>query len=233
MSTTFRREINWAAIGKTTPITPSIKAHLVNVYTTLAATILCAAIGSLFNLMTGFGGLLSCFIGIGLIIWLFSVPEQELNKRFLILMGFAFAQGISVGPLLNYSIELNPSIVTTAFFGTVGIFACFSASAYYAERRSYLFLGGILGSALSALTIIGFLNIFFRSPFMYNISLYVGLLVFCGFVCFDTQLIIEKAAMGHKDVIVDSLELFLDFVSIFIRLVIILSKKEEKKSNKR
>jgi FtsH-binding integral membrane protein len=56
---------------------------------------------------------------------------------------------------------------------------------------------------------LGFMNIFFRSVAVMNILLYVGLLVFCGFVMFDTQLIIEKAALGNKDFIWDSLELFL------------------------
>jgi len=226
---TFRRDINWAAVSKTTPITPDIKAHLTNVYATLAATIFSAAIGSVFYLATHIGGSFSFLAGFALIIWLFLTPQQEIVKRLGILMGFAFVEGLSIGPLLDATLDIDPTIVTTAFFGTVCIFGCFSASAYFAERRSYLFLGGIIGSSLSAMVVLGILNIFFRSPMVFNLLLYVGLLVFCGYVVFDTQLIIEKAAQGQKDIVGDSLELFLDFISIFIRLLIILSKDNDGK----
>jgi len=226
---TFRREINWAAISKTTPLTPEIKKHLTNVYTTLAVTILFASIGSIFYLATGICGSLSFLAGILLIVWLSFTPKEDQVKRFSLLMGFAFVEGISIGPLLLATLDIDPSIISTAFFGTVCVFGCFSASAYFAERRSYLFLGGMLTSSLSTMVLLGFLNIFFRSTFILNVMLYVGLLVFCGFVCFDTQLIIEKAAQGNGDVIMDSLELFLDFVAIFVRLLIILSKDKDKK----
>jgi FtsH-binding integral membrane protein len=74
----------------------------------------------------------------------------------------------------------------------VAIFACFSLSALYAQRRSMLYIGGFLSSALTLLTFFGLMNLFFRSEFMFNIQLYGGLLLFMGYVCFDTQLIIEK-----------------------------------------
>uniref|UniRef100_A0A8D0FLN4 Uncharacterized protein n=1 Tax=Strix occidentalis caurina TaxID=311401 RepID=A0A8D0FLN4_STROC len=40
---------------------------------------------------------------------------------------------------------LSPSIIPTAFLGTATIFACFSLSALYARRRSFLYLGGERG----------------------------------------------------------------------------------------
>lgn len=230
---TFRREINWNAVSKTTPITPEIQSHLLNVYTTLGGAILTAAVGSLVHLFVNIGGALSSIVGILLMLWLIVTPQEEVAKRMSLLLGFSFTQGLSIGPLLAHTLDLDPSIVSTAFFGTVCIFACFSASAYFAERRSYLFLGGILSSALSIMCVISFLNIFFRSPIMYNVMLYAGLLVFCGFVCFDTQLIIEKASQGKKDIVMDSLELFLDFIAIFVRLLVILSKDKKSKNNRR
>jgi len=228
-----RRDINWAALGKTSSITPQIQKHLVNVYTTLAASILSAAIGSVVYLKTMMGGTMTFLIGIALIIWLSITPPQEIQKRTAILLGFSFFQGLSIGPLLLYSLNVDPTIVTSAFLGTVCIFVCFSASAYYAQRRSYLFLGGLLGSCLSTMMFLSFLNIFMRSTFIFNGLLYVGLVVFCGYVMFDTQLIIEKAALGNQDYVWDSLELFLDFVSIFVRLLIILSKDKGNKKNRR
>lgn len=92
--------------------------------------------------------------------------------------------------------------------------------------------------------------------------MYLGLAIMCGFVLFDTQLIIEKAEMGDKDYIwcvtsqyflalgfadvtvvlfssVPSdnihpfhclrhcVDLFLDFVTIFRKLMVILAMNEK------
>lgn len=56
-------------------------------------------------------------------------------------------------------------------------------------------------------------------------ELYFGLVVFCGFILFDTQLIVEKFNCGDSDYVWHSIDLFLDFVNIFRRLLIILANK--------
>jgi len=228
------RRVDWSAALKTNDITPTIKAHLINVYTTLALGVLIAALGSITYLKTHFGGTISFFAGFLLIMWLSMTPKQDVTKRLAIFCGFCFMEGLGIGPLIDAVIDIDPSIVTSAFLATTCIFLCFSASAFYAERRSYLYLGGFLGSALSMMVMASFMNIFFRSAFLFNFQLYFGLLVFCGFIIFDTQLIIEKAALGSKDYISDSLELFLDFINVFIRILIILAKMSggKKKSNR-
>jgi len=229
MASTFRRDIQWNAIGKTSPISSRVQTHLTQVYTTLAISLFFAALGAVFFLRFQIAGLLPFLGSIGAIFWLSIVPKSELGKRTAILCTIAFLCGMNIGPLLQQVIQINPAIITSAFLGTVCIFACFSASAYFATRRSYLFLGGLLGSALSTMLLLNLLNIFMRSMFVFNMMLYLGLLVFCAYVMFDTQLIIEKASSGEYDVVWDSLELFLDFVNIFVRLVIILSKDNKKK----
>lgn len=42
---------------------------------------------------------------------------------------------------------------------------------------------------------------------------------------FDTQMIIEKRRRGDKDFIAHSLELFIDFIQIFRKVIIILMQK--------
>ena len=56
-------------------------------------------------------------------------------------------------------------------------------------------------------------------------ELYFGLILFCGFILFDTQLIVEKFESGDTDYLWHSIDLFLDFVNIFRRLLIILASK--------
>lgn len=46
-----------------------------------------------------------------------------------------------------------------------------------------------------------------------------------GFVLFDTQMIMEKRRAGSTDCIRHSMDLFFDLVSVFRRLLIILTQK--------
>ncbi|XP_031467596.1 bax inhibitor 1, partial [Phasianus colchicus] len=95
----------------------------------------------------------------------------------------------------------SPSLIPTAFLGTAAIFGCFSLSALYARRRSFLYLGGFLLSGLTLLLLSSLLNALLGSVWLLTANLYVGLMLMCGFVLFDTQLIIEKAESGDKDYI--------------------------------
>jgi len=233
MNTTFSRPLDFNALGKLQNFSAHTRQHLTRVYSTLAITVLSAAIGSFTYLVTGqFAGILGAIAMFGLLIWANITPKEQVGKRFLLLLGFGFFQGAAVGPLINQVLRVDPAIVTTAFLGTVCVFACFSAASLFATRRSLLYIGGLVSSGLSFLFLASFVNLFIRSTAVFNIQLYVGLLVFCGFVIFDTQLIAEKAESGDKDFVGHALQLFIDFAGIFIRLLIILSKnKGEKKKN--
>jgi hypothetical protein len=57
----------------------------------------------------------------------------------------------------------DPSLVVIAFLGTTLSFACFSGAAILSRRRSYLYLGGMLSSALSFLFLMSIANMFFHS----------------------------------------------------------------------
>lgn len=54
-----------------------------------------------------------------------------------------------------------------------------------------------------------------------------------AFVLFDTQMIMEKRRAGSTDCVKHSLDLFIDLVSIFRRLLVILMQKEEREQRKR
>lgn len=88
-------------------------------------------------------------------------------------------------------------------------------------------------SMLSIMSIFSLANLFMGSYLLYQANLYLGVALFCGFVLYDTQLIIEKRKRGERDYIRHSLDLFLDFISIFRRLLIILTQKESSRREKR
>lgn len=111
------------------------------------------------------------------------------------------------------------------FSGTTVVFVSFSISSLLAERGRWLYLGGTLISLLNIMVLFSFVNLLLRWSLFYQAHLYIGLFLMCGFVIYDTQLIIEKYHMGSKDFILHSLDLFVDFIGIFRYLLIILTQK--------
>lgn len=214
-----------------------VQKHLKKVYGTLSISMLAAAAGAYVHLFTNLlsFGLLTVIASIGMLIWLAATHHSKENekKRLGIFVGFTFLSGISLGPMLEYAIHVDPSIIATALMGTSLIFISFSLAALYNRNRTFLYMGGFLLSALSWMCLLGFMNIFFQSRMIFDLNLYGGLLVFCAFVLYDTQLIIEKARTGDDDYIWHSIDLFLDFINIFKRLLIILSNKESSSRKKR
>jgi Bax inhibitor 1 len=65
-----------------------------------------------------------------------------------------------------------------------------------------------------------------------------GLLTACLYIIYDTQMIIERAERGDKDVITHAMTLFIDLFELFIRILQILlelqkSQEEENERKKR
>ena len=104
-----------------------------------------------------------------------------------------------------------------------------SLAALVSEKRSFLYLGGILGTGLLVLLLLNVLMLFgFKSELLFNLNLGIGLLIFIGYVVYDTQLVIARAENGNKDFWGSAVELFIDFVAIFVRILIILMKNAKK-----
>ncbi len=133
--------------------------------------------------------------------------------------------GVGLAPLLNVALHVNFTIIPTAFMSTALIFACFTLAALFAPDGHYLYLGASLMSGLSMLFWLSLLNLFFRSTALFQLHLWAGLLIFCGFVVYDTQAIIERRRRGDRDAIRHSLDLFIDFLHIFRKLVVLLIQK--------
>ncbi|CAH1374688.1 unnamed protein product [Tenebrio molitor] len=209
---------------------PPVRQHLKNVYACLAMSTMAAAVGASIHLFTNIiqAGFLS---GIGALIFfglLMATPDDNgkgLKMRIGYLLGFTTLTGVGMGPLLEHVIAVDPSIIVTALIGTAVVFISFSICSLLAERGKWLYLGGTLMSLLTTLMVLSLANLFFGSTMLFQIQLYLGLFAMCGFVLYDTQLIIEKRRMGSKDFVTHSLDLFVDFIGIFRRILIILTQK--------
>jgi len=123
------------------------------VYLTLCSALVFSALGAYLHIALNIGGTLTTIGCLAAIAFLISLPasQHQERNRFALLMSAALLQGASVGPLVDLVLHLDPRILVTAFVGTAIAFGCFSAAAIIAKRREYLYLGGLLSSALSIL----------------------------------------------------------------------------------
>jgi len=217
-------------------IEPPIQAHLKNVYSCMSLSLLAAAFGGYVHMFTEMmqGGILSALASIGFAIALYATPDNGKNRstRLWYLLGLAFCAGLGLGPLMEVSMLVSPSIIPTAFLSTCFIFGCFSLCAMVSDQRRWLYLGGTLMSLLSLLLLMSLVNLFIGSRILYQVHLYLAFFVVCGFIIYDTALIIEKKRRGDDDYIMHSVLLFLDFIEIFRYLVIILTQKEQSKQKR-
>ena len=63
----------------------------------------------------------------------------------------------------------------------------------------------------------------------------LGLLMACMYIIYDTQIIVERAERGDKDVPTHTLMLFVDLFQLFMKILQILMElqKNEKKDERR
>ncbi|XP_008465888.2 bax inhibitor 1-like [Cucumis melo] len=215
-------------------ISPVVQSHLYQVYLTLGCALVASAAGAYLHILWNIGGILTTLAGIGCIAWLMATPPYEERKRVSMLMAAALLEGASTGPLIGLAIDIDPSVLVSAFVGTAVAFGCFSAAAMFARRREYLYLGGLLSSGISMLLWLHFASsIFGGSTALFKFELYFGLLLFVGYMVVDTQEIIERAHLGDMDYVKHALTLFTDFFGVFVRLLIIMLRNSVEKTRRR
>ena len=207
---------------------PSVQNHLRNVYSHLSLMFLVSTISSVLYLEDALPRFL-------VEISIFSTFVSFLgfyfsSQKFLFSLVFAFFKGISLGPLLDFA-SLNPSTIPLALASTLLILISFTASVVLTPSTSFIKVGGLLGSLFSVTCLLSLLNLFFQSQALFSVELYAGLISFSLFLIHDTQGMIEKAEMGSRDYLLHSMELYVDVIAIFTRLLVILMKKDQEKDS--
>jgi len=225
------RPFDFKSLSDFSHLEKRVQVHLKKVYASLAMSMIAATAGAYVRLFHSFFRSDFMFlITLGLMMGLYMTPHTPANvgKRMAMLLGFSFTTGLNLGRLIGMVAAINPQIVPTALLGTGVVFVCFTLAALFTHKRTYLYLGGTLATGMTVMLSLSLANIFMGSRLLYSAELYLGLAVMCGCVLYDTQLIVEKSRRGDDDFIWHCLDLFMDIVAIFRRLMIILAQKEDK-----
>jgi FtsH-binding integral membrane protein len=229
---------NVAALFKAADLSPHQQSHLTRVYAALGVCCMLAASGVYTHMNNWFllqGGIISTILSVILLaaLKLSNRSKENEAKRSAYLAGFAFCTGLNLGPLVEHTVAYHPGLVGIALSTTAVVFGSFSIASLFAQRRHMLYVTAVLSSALSVYFWMHMALLFFRTPATYTAELYLGLGIFCLYVVYDTQLILARVDMGIEDVPNDCVELFLDAVNIFIRILAILRNSSDKKKDKK
>lgn len=211
-----------------TELSKPVKQHVATVYSYLTGLVVCGVVGCFLNVAYAVGGWGTGLLSLGCMLYVL-LANPKAFMRAPALMAFGLLNGMSLGPLVGSVISFDPSLVLTALLATSCIFVCFSLAAYFADQRLHLYLAGFIGTGTMILLLFSLLSVFGLGGRMaFNVQLYLGLLVFLGYIVYDTQVMVARASRGIKDPLVDSLNLFVDFVAVFVRILIILAKNKKK-----
>lgn len=139
----------------------------------------------------------------------------------LALFGFTTLTGVIISPLLYIISQTNPASILQAGVLTVGIFGGLTAYVFV-SKRDFTFMRGMLVTGLIVVILAGLLNIFVAGSSALGFAVAAAtLLLFAGFVLYDTSNIIRRYPVNEY--VAGALSLYLDAFNIFLALLRILN----------
>ena len=132
---------------------------------------------------------------------------------------FTFAEGVLLSPVLFFYSRAMPGVLTQAAVLTLGAFGSLTLFAF-ASRRDFSALGSFLTVGLWVLIGTMLLNMFFHNPGADLWLAGVGLMIFSGFVVYDTWKI--RNVYGPDDYVLAAVNIYLDLLNIFMFLLRLL-----------
>ena len=160
---------------------------------------------------------------LGFVLFLgFRLQQMSIGAAQVAFWLFAAVMGISLSSIF---LVFTGQSITQIFFVTAATFGALSLWGYTTKRDisgwgSFLFMG-LVGIIIAALV-----NIFLQSSGLQFAISVIGVLVFAGLTAYDTQrikdgylMIRHDATMVAKSAIMGALNLYLDFINMFIMLL--------------
>lgn len=139
------------------------------------------------------------------------------------LFGFTTLTGVIISPVLYVIGRTNPSSILQAGVMTVAIFGGLTAYVFV-SKRDFSFLRGMVTVGLVVVIGAGLINIFFVGSLGLGFAISVAvLLLFAGFVLYDTSNIIRR--YPTNEYVAGALSLYLDAFNIFLALLRILNRR--------
>ena len=158
----------------------------------------------------------------------FGFNKMSFTTLLAVFLGYAAVMGMSLSFIF---LIYDPAVITKVFFITAGLFGAMAFIGYTTKTDLTKF-GGILMMAVIGLVIASVVNMFMKSSQMDYIISCVGVLVFTGLTAYDVQKIkrigagVEfGTAEASKLALMGALNLYLDFVNLFMFLLRVFARR--------
>ncbi len=159
----------------------------------------------------------------------FGFNKMSFATLLAVFLGYAAVMGISLSFIF---LVYDLGIITKVFFITAGLFGAMAFIGYTTKTDLTKF-GGILMMAVIGIVIASVVNMFMKSSQMDYIISCVGVLVFTGLTAYDVQKIkrigagVEfGTAEASKLALMGALNLYLDFVNLFMFLLRVFARRD-------
>ncbi len=193
-----------------------------NTYALLSMTLLFSALTAAVStyLQMGPWTYLLSIIG-AMVLAIFVLPRTAHSSAgLLVVFAITGLFGFALGPLLGKYLALanGAKIISTAFGGTGVIFLALSAYVL-TTRKDFSFLGGFLMVGLITVLVLAIANIFIGLPMLSLAISGAVILIFSGFILYDTSQIIHG---GETNYLYATVNLYMDIFNVFVHLLQIL-----------
>ena len=158
-----------------------------------------------------------------------------IDRLSLLIAGCLFGLYALLNGVILSSIFLvfEMDVITQAFVATAGTFGAMSLIGTFI-KKDLSAIGRFCFMALIGLIVATIVNIFWANDTLYWAITYLGVLIFCGLTAYDTQkirkMMIESSTsenyeVGMKLALLGSLDLYLDFINMFLYLLRIFGRR--------
>lgn len=137
----------------------------------------------------------------------------------LLLYVFSAIEGLALGPLFYLYERVAPGLpmqagaLATAVFGGLTLYVMLT-------RQDFNFLGGFLFVGLIALIVAGFVMMLFHVAALTTVYCVVGILIFSGYVLYNTSRIMTR--LNFDQAPEGALSLYLDFLNLVLLIMNLL-----------
>lgn len=152
---------------------------------------------------------------------------RSVPTNYAILGVLTFSEAYSVATITQF---YQREIIQMALIGTLGIVSSLTLYAM-TTKRDFTLMGGSMFMFMMGIMILGIFNWFFQIPLITGLLFCAGFVMEGFYLIYDVQLICgqKRGKFEVDDYILAAMNLYIDIIRIFLKLLQILQKLQENK----